>query len=162
MLEGTVHLFCFLKWIVQNCKVAWCESNVIWWWHKKDEKQRTCCNLYWDYSALLAWYMALVMCSDGWIVNSSDDQPKQLRMGSISSSISELYHQCHIHINVLKWTGVIMLLGLTTSTLGVREILFMLGFRFKNCLISRIDSVLIFTYCGVVLLRKSKWSYMWT
>jgi hypothetical protein len=34
----------------------------IWWWHKKDEKQRTCCNLYWDYSALLAWYMALVMC----------------------------------------------------------------------------------------------------
>jgi hypothetical protein len=26
MLEGTVHLFCFLKWIVQNCKVA-IESN---------------------------------------------------------------------------------------------------------------------------------------
>ena len=52
-------------------------------------------------------------------LNSLDDQPKQLRMDSISSSISELYHQYHMHINVLKWTGVIVLLGLTASTLGV-------------------------------------------
>jgi hypothetical protein len=40
-------------------------------------------------------------------------------MDSISSSISELFHQYHMHINVLKWTGVIVLLGLTTSTVGV-------------------------------------------
>ena len=39
----------------------------IWWCHTKDEKQRPCCHLYWDYSALLAWYMALVMC---WRVDS--------------------------------------------------------------------------------------------
>jgi hypothetical protein len=57
-------------------------------------------------------------------LNSLDDQPKQLRMGSISSSISELYHQYHMHINVLKWTGIIVLLGLTTSTLGVSSNLF--------------------------------------
>ena len=57
-------------------------------------------------------------------LNSLDDQPKQLRMGSISSSISELYHQYHMHINVLKWTGVIVLLGLTASTLGVSSNLF--------------------------------------
>jgi hypothetical protein len=57
-------------------------------------------------------------------LNYLDDQPKQLRMGSISSSISELFHQYHMHINVLKWTGVIVLLGLTTSTLGVSSNLF--------------------------------------
>jgi NurA-like 5'-3' nuclease len=57
-------------------------------------------------------------------LNSLDDQPKKLRMGSISSIRSELYHQYHMHINVMKWTGVIVLLGLTTSTLGVSSNLF--------------------------------------
>ena len=57
-------------------------------------------------------------------LNSLDVHPKQLRMDSISSSISELFHQYHMHINVLKWTGVIVLLGLTASTLGVSSNLF--------------------------------------
>jgi hypothetical protein len=57
-------------------------------------------------------------------LNYLDDHPKQLRMDSISFSISELFHQYHMHVNVLKWTGVIVLLGLTTSTLGVSSNLF--------------------------------------
>jgi hypothetical protein len=57
-------------------------------------------------------------------LNSLDDQHKQLRMDSISSIKSELYHQYHMHINVLKWTGVIVLLGLIASTLGVSSNLF--------------------------------------
>lgn len=33
-----------------------------------------------------------------------------------TSSLSDIYE---IHINILKWTGVVILLALTASTLGV-------------------------------------------
>ena len=52
-------------------------------------------------------------------LNSLDDQAKPWRVGSVASSILELYHEYHMHINVLKWTGVIVLLSLTAVTLGI-------------------------------------------
>ena len=54
-------------------------------------------------------------------LNSLDDQAKPWRVGSVASSISELpvYHEYHMHINVLKWTGVIVLLSLTAASLGI-------------------------------------------
>ena len=52
-------------------------------------------------------------------LNSLDDQAKRWRVGSVASSISELYHEYHMHINVLKWTGVIVLLSLTAASLGI-------------------------------------------
>ena len=34
-------------------------------------------------------------------LNSLDDQAKRWRVGSVASRISELYHEYHMHINVL-------------------------------------------------------------
>ena len=52
-------------------------------------------------------------------LNSLDDQAKRWRVGSVASSISELYHEYQMHINVLKLTGVIVLLSLTAASLGI-------------------------------------------
>ena len=57
-------------------------------------------------------------------LNSFQDHPERMGVRSASSHLSELYHQYDIHMNVLKWTGVIVLFGLTASTLGVTSNLY--------------------------------------
>jgi len=41
-----------------------------------------------------------------------------------TSSLSDIYNQYEIDINILKWTGVVVLLALTASTLGVTSNLY--------------------------------------
>jgi len=41
-----------------------------------------------------------------------------------TSSLSNIYNQYEMHINILKWTGVVVLLALTASTLGVTSNLY--------------------------------------
>jgi hypothetical protein len=57
-------------------------------------------------------------------LNSFDDHAMRWRVGSVASSVPELYHEYHIHINVLKWTGVIVLLSLTAAALRITSSLY--------------------------------------
>jgi hypothetical protein len=38
---------------------------------------------------------------------------------SLASSIRSIYEQYAIHINIVKWTGVLVMLALTTTTLVI-------------------------------------------
>lgn len=44
---------------------------------------------------------------------------------SVTSSLMNMYHQYEIHINVLKWTGVIVLFIFTASTLWITGSLYL-------------------------------------
>ena len=58
-------------------------------------------------------------------VNSIDILPyHHVRGNSVTSSLYNLYNQYEIHINILKWTGVIVLFCVTASTLGVTSNLY--------------------------------------
>ena len=59
-------------------------------------------------------------------LNSFDDLPGRFRVNTVASSLSNLYHQYDIHINVLKWTGIIVMMSLTAATLGITNNLYQL------------------------------------
>lgn len=57
-------------------------------------------------------------------LNSVESHPIRLKENSITSSLNSVYDQYERHINVLKWTGLIILLGLAGSTLGISSNLY--------------------------------------
>ena len=86
-------------------------------------------------------------------LNSLDDQAKPWRVGSVASSIPELYHEYHMHINVLKWTGVIVLLSLTAAALGITSSVYKMDrmqWNSTNCIKIQEQANLNQTLCSYI------------